>query len=262
MRRLYIIPKLDEIEKSLEISKKYNAYFEYDDFFWPDVISDEAKIDKIVNTYLALNRDTSQDILHGVFFDITIHSYDKEIFNISDKRIRKSIEIAQRLGCRRLVFHTNIIPNFHSKYYVDGFIEKNKEYWLNIIKEYDVEIYIENMFDMSYNILSGLMNSINNDRINICYDHAHRNVFDKSNDNWIEYLKDNIRHIHINDNDKVCDIHLPVGKGLIDYNEFNDLIIKANIEPSVLIEVNKPEDQIASIEYLINNKIYPFNEVN
>ena len=261
MRSLYIIPKRDELEKSLEISQKYNAYFEYDDFFWPDIISNDEKIDEIINTYLSLNRDTSNDILHGVFFDITIHSYDKEIFDISDKRIRKSIEIAKRLGVSKLVFHTNIIPNFYSKYYVDGFIEKNKEYWLNIINEYDVEIYIENMFDMSYNILKSLMNSINNDKIKICYDHAHRSVFDKSNDNWIEYLKEHISHIHINDNDKLCDIHLPIGKGKIDYNEFNNSIINANIFPSVLIEVNNPEDQIASIEYLIKNKIYPFNEV-
>ena len=119
MRRLYIIPKRDELEKSLEIVNKYNAYFEYDDFFWPDVISNDEKIDEIINTYLALNRDTSNDILHGAFFDITIHSYDKEIVAISDKRIRKSIKIAQRLGVKKLVFHTNIIPNFYSKYYIN-----------------------------------------------------------------------------------------------------------------------------------------------
>ena len=262
MRKLYIIPMLEEIEKSLEISKKYNACFEYNDFYFPNILDDDKMIDDIISEYKKLNRDTSQDILHGAFFDVTINSYDNKIFKVSDERIRKSIDIAQRLGCNKVVFHTNIIPNFHSKYYIDGFIEKHKEYWLNIIKEFkNIEIYIENMFDMSFNILKGLMEAINNDRIKICYDHAHRSVFDKSDDNWIIELKNDIRHIHINDNDKECDIHLPIGNGIINYQKFNDDITKANIEPSILIEVNKPEDQITSIEYLIRNKIYPFNEV-
>ena len=33
MKSLYIIPKKDNIEESLRLSREYGAYFEYNDFF-------------------------------------------------------------------------------------------------------------------------------------------------------------------------------------------------------------------------------------
>ena len=43
MKKLLIIPKRDNIEESLRLSKEYNANFEYNDFFLPFVLDDEEK---------------------------------------------------------------------------------------------------------------------------------------------------------------------------------------------------------------------------
>ena len=39
--KYYVIPDLDNIEKYLELSKKYNLGFEYNDFFMPKLLDDK-----------------------------------------------------------------------------------------------------------------------------------------------------------------------------------------------------------------------------
>ena len=50
-RQWHIIPEYENIEKSLEVAKKYNAVFEYNDFFLPSVLDDVKKQKEIIDTY-------------------------------------------------------------------------------------------------------------------------------------------------------------------------------------------------------------------
>ena len=51
MKRISIIPQRDNIEESLRLSREYNANFEYNDFFLPFVLDDEAKKSEIIDFY-------------------------------------------------------------------------------------------------------------------------------------------------------------------------------------------------------------------
>ena len=120
MKDLYMIPDFENLEKTRKLAEKYNAYFEYNDFYMPAVYSDKEELKKRIQVYKALERDRSHDMLHGAFLDITIHSQDSEIRKISENRIRQSLSIAEELGIRGVVFHANLIAGFYAGYYLDG----------------------------------------------------------------------------------------------------------------------------------------------
>ena len=64
--------------------------------------------------------------------------------------------------------------------------------------------------------------------------------------------------MHINDNDLQNDLHLALGKGNIDYSEFTEILIKNQMDVSVLVEVSDIEGQISSLVYMKENGIYPY----
>ena len=55
MKSLYIIPDRNDIDKSVEIATRYNACFEYNDFFEPNILDNKQEIDRLVKLYLSVN---------------------------------------------------------------------------------------------------------------------------------------------------------------------------------------------------------------
>ena len=260
MDRLYIIPDRNNIEASLEISEKYGAHFEYNDFFMPGIMDDDNAVSELISFYKELKRSRSKDTLHGAFFDIAVHSQDALIRSVSDKRIRKSMDIASELGVCGVIFHTNIIPNFKDGFYVDGWVTQNAAYWRALASDYpSINIYIENMFDIDPSPIARLMHELDGvPNISLCFDYAHASVFGSQTEIWLTSLLPYASHLHFNDNDGVCDSHLAIGEGVLDYSLIDRAIRSLGITPSVLIETRTPLSQISSIEYLKKNGFYPF----
>ena len=50
-RQWHIIPEYENIEKSLELANKYNAVFEYNYFFKPNVFENEEELEKRIIFY-------------------------------------------------------------------------------------------------------------------------------------------------------------------------------------------------------------------
>ena len=249
MSKLYIIPDANHIEESLALAKQYDAHFEYNDFYLPEVYDDAARVDALIDLYTALPRDRSLDTLHGAFLDVTVHSADAEIRAVSDKRIRQSMEIATR-------------PNFKTQSYIDGWVSKNAAYWRTLSAEYpDIKIYIENMFDIDPSPMKALMESLSEvSGVRACFDFAHAAVFGKDVSAWTGALLPHTAHIHINDNDGIADLHLPLGEGVLDITPLDRAICESGAQPGILIEMSGVEAQEKSILYLKQNGIYPFRK--
>lgn len=259
---IYIIPDRENIEKSLSVAKKWNAYFEYNDFFLPDVLDNQEIVQQRIDFYKSLDRDRTFDTMHGAFLDVTIHSSDSLIREISIKRIRQSMDIASELGIRGVVFHTNIIPNFTQDYYYNQWLKENENFWSILLKEYpNLNVFIENMFDQTPDAIVALAEHMkDNLRFGLCYDYAHACVFGGDVDNWTARIAPYVKHMHINDNDLKKDLHQTIGEGKIDWKHFSDLMMKYHIESSVLIEIHSFEKQESSLEYMKKKRIYPLNE--
>ena len=115
-KRLYeIIPDSSNIRRSLDLAEKYGAVFEYNDFMLPGYLDDRAECRRKLIFYKSLGRDCSNDTLHGAFIDISVHSEDSLIRKVSRFRVRQSLEIAQEMGVRGVIFHTGLLASFNDK---------------------------------------------------------------------------------------------------------------------------------------------------
>ena len=254
-----MVPNMTDMERMCSLAEVYDCAFEYNDFFIPDVMDDSKKQEKIITEYGRYRNDFSIDTMHGAFLDVTIHSDDPMIKDVSMLRVRQSMETAKRMGLKGVVFHTGRLAGFRAPVYLKNWCDRNVGFFTEIARQYpEQQIYMENMFDEAPDILAGLaekMRGIGN--FGICLDYAHAMISDCSGKEWIETLAPYIHHIHINDNDLQNDLHLAIGAGQIDWREFDGLMRKHRIEASVLVEVNGYEAQKTSLEYMKQHGIYP-----
>ena len=147
MSQYLIIPNKDNIEQSLALSKEYGLGFEFNDFFWPKVLGDDAKKEEIAAFY-----DTKEmpSILtsHGAFFDVLVFSEDPQIAETSELRVRQSMDIAKRVKAGAVIFHTNYEPLLTQDYYRNSWRDRTAKFFRKICEEYPtIQVYMENMFD-------------------------------------------------------------------------------------------------------------------
>ncbi len=261
MSIIEIIPKRTEIGKSLELAAQYNAAFEYNDFFVPDILSSPAQTDALVNFYLKQPRDRSKDTLHGAFLDLVIHSSDPLMREFTDRRMRQSMDIAKILGVRGVVFHTNLIANFYDKIYRQNWLKRNVDYFLALTADYpDIDIYMENMFDLEPDMFAAFGEATRDcPTLHLCLDAAHAHLSNVPLAKWLERSLPYIRHIHLNDNNGISDLHLPIGQGNIDWQDFDQMMRLYRPQASILIENSSVDSQRQSLEFLEQHHIYPFS---
>ena len=249
MKQLLIIPERGNIKQSLAIAEEYGTGFEYNDFFDPNVLDDGELCQKITEEYRGLSLP-QYCTLHGAFYDVIIFSVDKRIREVSDLRIRQSIEAAENIGAKAVVFHTNYDPFFSWRSYIDGWLDANEKYWSGILGEYpDMNIYFENMFDRSPDVMAELAERLcGYGNFGICLDYAHAALTPVPHEEWVKKLGKYVRHMHINDNDLIGDLHWSVGKGKINWDKFYRLYDEYLEGASILIETSSAENQRLSLE--------------
>lgn len=262
MSKLYLVPDRKDMKRMCALARSYGCAFEYNDFYVPQVMDDPAGQEEIIADYGQHRGSFAQDTMHGAFLDVTIHSQDPMIRDVSMLRVRRSMEIAARMGVKGVVFHTGRLANFRDTGYLDGWREINAAFFTELAGQYPAQqIYMENMFDEAPDMLARLAEQMRNvENFGICLDYAHAMLTGRSGQEWIGTLAPYIRHMHINDNDLVNDLHLPVGSGRLDWQEFDRLVRQYRVHAPVLVEVRGYDAQKKSLEYMEQHGIYPMDE--
>lgn len=264
MSKLYLVPDRKDMERIGALAAEYGCAFEYNEFYMPKIMDDAGEQEKIIADYRKYKEGSyenvfSMDTMHGAFLDVTIHSDDPLITGASMLRVRQSMLIAKNMGLRGVVFHTGRLAGFRAPDYLRNWRDRNAAFFTEIALQYpEQQIYMENMFDEAPDILVGLAEKMRDVRnFGVCLDYAHAMLSKCSGREWIETLAPYIRHIHINDNDRQNDLHLAVGAGQLDWQEFDHLIRQYQADASVLVEVNGYEAQKESLQYMKRHGIYP-----
>ncbi len=257
MKQMYLIPDRFHLEESLKFIEEQQCACEYNDFFSASILDDKKKQLEIIDVYAKVRTDFSRDTMHGAFLDVTVHSSDARIREISELRVRQSMDIAKEMGLRGVVFHTNRLYGFRDESYLKNWRERNLRFFSDICEEYpNQQVFMENMFDESPDVLCSFaeeMTVYNN--FGICLDYAHAIISDTAAEEWMKMLAPYVRHMHINDNDLKNDLHAAVGDGKIDWRLFETELEKYQITGSVLIEVTGREKQKKSLTYLKEQQI-------
>lgn len=246
---MLIIPDYSKIDESLKLARKYALGFEYNDFYLN--LDDVAAIEEKIALYRR-NPPPYGCTLHGAFFDVVVGSADAQIRAVSRQRVAQSVGICKKLGAWAVIFHTNTIPNFHSRTYCETWLEENTSYYSGILQaNQEIGVYIENMFDQTPELLLRLSERLAAcPNYGVCLDFAHASLSPIKIVRWIETLAPYIRHIHLNDCDGVEDSHFALGRGVLDIPGFFTLLKQYRVQGNILLEVKGTERQLESLEYL------------
>jgi sugar phosphate isomerase/epimerase len=188
--------------------------------------------------------------MHGPFKDITIHSPDSEIAEISKKRILTAIETAKKLNSEILILHTGINTQIKNKNYLKNSLKIQAEFYQAVIEQNaDLRIYIENMWESNPDPFIELYDLVNHERFGICFDTGHANIFGNIPiEKWIRILGDKIKYFHLNDNNGDYDSESALGDGNINWESvFNEIKFESEQELIAVFEVGSIENIEKSI---------------
>ena len=252
IEKLLVIPQQENIDEFLEISRKYDCGFEYNDFFSPNLLDDADRLEERIYFYKMKEHMPKYTTLHGAFLDVSIFSDDSRIKAVSDFRVEESIGIARQLGAKAVIFHTNYNPFLNSKDYIQGWIQTNAAYWSRVMERHpEINIYLENMFDTTPDIMEALSERLSvYGNYGVCLDYAHASLSKVAPEVWAKRLGRFVKHVHVNDNDLVSDLHLAWGDGQINRSNFYECFETYFKEATVLIETTPMENKIRSLEML------------
>lgn len=251
MKQFLIIPDRKNLEESIQLANEYALGYEYNEFFLPEILDDEEKTKEIIKTYKN-SILPEYCTLHGAFFDVIPFSMDAKIREVSELRIEQSINIAREIGAKAVVFHTNYNPFLNTEKYIEEWVIENAKIWSDILERHaDINIYLENMFDTSPVILEKLSKELcKYPNYGVCLDYAHAALSKVSPETWAERLGKYVKHVHINDNDFISDLHLPWGDGKIDRQRFYQAYEEHLNGATILIEMSTMEKKLRSLKVL------------
>ncbi len=245
-------PDFKDLERFLELSKEYDTAFEYIDFTVPAVYQDTEETRKRIEAYKALDRDRSQDTLHGVFYDVCFLSEDDVLRERSRELMYMSLDIGTELGVKGVVFHTGILGGQKVPYYLEGWDKGMSEFLPTVAKRYQgLNIYLENTVESTPKEIVTVAEALKDlGNVKLCLDYAHASIKPRLAEDWVKAMSPYVAHMHLNDNDTNNDLHLACGDGNINMKKFCSEYEYYGLNTTVLLEVSGYDKAKRSLEYV------------
>ena len=198
--------------------------------------------------------------LHAPLSDINIASVNERIWEESIRQIKESIKNAHEFIEDICVVHPGVLSPL-SVQMPDRAFEKaitGLQILCDFASEYGLRIAVENL--TSANMLMGrypaelvrIVKGVNRDNLGICLDVAHANTT-KTLTEFLEITKDGdvkIIHMHASDNFGADDLHLPLGRGNIDWHKVFNGIKDYDYKGLFVAELYNLDAGIESLEFI------------
>lgn len=189
--------------------------------------------------------------LHAPFMDLSPGAVDSMIREVTMARFMRVLSLSEVLEPKVIVFHSGY-EKWKYALNVDLWLEKSLMTWRLVNEKASnlgVKVAIENIFEDEPANLKLLMENMCSPNFGICFDTGHFNLFSKEPlEHWMESLNPYILELHLHDNNKSSDEHLPIGDGSFDFDKFFSLLV--NTDCVYTIEAHSPGHVMKSVEYL------------
>ena len=251
MKQILMIPDREAADDTDKMAEEYGLGFEYNEFVRPEVLEEDEKLCGIVGEYMS-RKLPEYCTIHGAFFDVIPFSPDQRIREVGFLRIAQSIETAKAIGAKAVVFHTGYNPFLNSDDYVRNWLDVNAEYWGGVLEQNpELNIYLENTFETTPKIMECLSERLcEYKNYGVCFDYAHAFLSKTAPEEWAKRLGRFVKHVHINDNDGISDLHLAWGDGVIDRKTFYECYDRYFKGATVLVETSGLERTKRSLQVL------------
>ena len=165
--------------------------------------------------------------IHAPFMDLSPGAVDAKVREVTINRFTHVLDIAEILRPKAVVFHSGY-EKWKYALNIDLWLEKSLLTWLPLnakAAEIGTKIAIENIFEDDPANLKLLMEKMDSENFGICFDTGHFNLFSRVPlESWISELKPYIVELHLHDNEKTSDQHLPVSEGTFNFKQFFELL--------------------------------------
>ena len=201
--------------------------------------------------------------LHAPLSDINIASVNERIWEESIRQVKESIENTYEFVDDICVVHPGVFSPL-SIQMPEKAVQKavtGLKALCDFAADRRLRIAVENLASM--NMLMGryldelihLVRGVNRDNIGICFDVAHAHTT-KTMDEFLNIKAKaedmEIIHIHASDNLGAEDLHLPLGKGSLDWKKVLNAINGTEYDGLVVLELYTMEGGIDSLEFINN----------
>jgi len=168
-----------------------------------------------------------------------IYNTHKEDPAVLKKAYSESSEFSKMVGAGAIVMHLEYESEKEASF--EEWFRNNVEIWrwISQAAEKDqIHVMLENHHEGSAEPIVRILNSIRSDSLKACFDVGHFNVFGKKDVSFFldDYPKGAIEEIHLSDNLGDSDMHLPLGKGNVDFLKFFEAIDRKDMDPVYTIE--------------------------
>ncbi|MDO4562709.1 MAG: sugar phosphate isomerase/epimerase [Clostridia bacterium] len=241
----------------LNFARTHSLGLELMDFAFPVILKNDSMAQALYSKYDGV----LVRAFHGPFVDLNYSGGDDEIFEISKRRIRKCASHAYAMGVRGIVIHSCFFPTLTRDDPLYAMWSEEAAVLLrSVAEEYNVGFFIENVLDMTPDIISMMVREANHPCVKVCLDIGHANLSRTSLEGWMEALHEHIVHVHLSDNNAFYDDHIALGTGSVDCGKFDRLAKFYRLKADYTIEVKPFGAVTASFEYIKENMPYVFTE--
>ena len=194
---------------------------------------------------------------HGPFIDMIHYSTDPEIMEVCRIRYLNAFDVAEALGSRYVLFHSQYNPIIRVPIYASTYREQSLRFWPELIEEAErrrIAIYIENMFDEVPEPVCELAEAFDSPWFKLCLDVAHAEIYsDLDITAWINAYGKHLRHVHLNDSYGEQDDHLGLGQGALGIARALHKLKETRLPLTYALETGK--HTVASLRYLGIKKV-------
>ena len=190
---------------------------------------------------------------HAPFMDLNPGAVDERIREITAFRFEQVFKLVPRFQPRSIVFH----PGYDRWRYdddVDLWRKNSLLTWEPLVTKAEtlgVKLALENVFEENPEPLRKLLEEINSPFLGYCMDAGHGHLFSEVPlVEWIEVLGTRLLEVHLHDNHRQADEHLPLGRGNIDFPSIFSRINEKKLHPIYTIEPHDIEHLVPSLKAL------------
>ena len=159
--------------------------------------------------------------------------------------MKRSIRLTSKIGCKYWVIHPLMPFGAKSDFAQDAFWKINYDFFSNLVqyaKKFNVTICLENMpmkrLSMSRTEKTlEFIHQINDENFKLCFDTGHEAVFDTSIEKAIRLSGEDLKVIHVHDNDGKSDRHWVPYMGMIDWNAVYRTLQEINFDGVFSLEI-------------------------
>jgi sugar phosphate isomerase/epimerase len=237
---------LENLENILAMGLQPELYFSgltLDRLSWKDAQKVSRKLEE-KNTPVTF---------HAPFMDLSPGSGDEKIRQVTAFRFNQVMELVPYFHPRAIVFHAG-----YDRWRFDSdvalWLKNSLLTWRPLVERaeaLDLKMALENVYEENPSPLKRLLEAVDSSYLGYCLDTGHGHIFSLVPlPAWVEVLGPWLLEVHLHDNHRQADEHLPLGFGEIDFSSIFASLRGKNLRPIYTLEPHLREHLEPSLKAL------------